>query len=103
MGEPIEKNKCDKLLKGSTVDFDVKLVVKSCLNTKNQSQIVEIQPGVMQDKLSIAIEPICKCECELAPNGMLSPLCNSNGYLKCGICECKEGYSGRRCECKGYV
>lgn len=89
------------MTKGSTVDFDVKLVIQSCNN--EQRQTVDIRPGVMQDKLLINIEPICNCACELETPADKSPTCNNKGYLKCGICECEGGYSGRNCECDMYV
>ena len=44
---------------------------------------------------------LCDCECERegAMYEPKSPECNGVGTLKCGICECYDGYFGKRCEC----
>lgn len=44
---------------------------------------------------------LCDCECERegAMYEPKSPECNAVGTLKCGICECYDGYFGKRCEC----
>ena len=44
---------------------------------------------------------LCDCECERegAMYEVKSPECNGVGTLKCGICECYDGFFGKRCEC----
>lgn len=47
---------------------------------------------------------LCDCECEHKGNMYeeSSPVCNGNGTLKCGICECYEGFFGKECECNSH-
>lgn len=44
---------------------------------------------------------LCDCECERQGNMYeeKSPECNGVGTLKCGVCECYDGFFGKRCEC----
>lgn len=75
--------------------------MQSCPKNKNEVQTIKIRPGVMQDETIIIIEPICDCECERDNNLKEDEYCRRNGFLKCGICECKPNYSGQQCECAG--
>lgn len=44
----------------------------------------------------------CGCENDGQPGFVpISPVCNYNGDLSCGICVCHEGYYGKHCECGG--
>lgn len=47
------------------------------------------------------LEMLCDCDCER--KGYMyeekSPECNGVGTLKCGICECYDGFFGKHCEC----
>lgn len=44
---------------------------------------------------------LCDCECER--DGPMyepkSPECNGVGTLNCGVCDCYDGFFGKRCEC----
>lgn len=59
-----------------------------------------LQVGI-NETLTVNLEMLCDCECER--EGHLyeekSPECNGVGTLKCGVCECDDGFFGKRCEC----
>lgn len=47
------------------------------------------------------LEMLCDCDCEsnIQKEDVVSSMCNGQGTLKCGICECFDGYFGNHCEC----
>lgn len=98
----IQTNKCDGLKVGDIVDFEVEIVVTSCpANKADRNQIFKIYPVGVGEELTIDLEMLCSCDCESSgptyePN---SAKCNNAGTLSCGICECREGFFGRSCEC----
>ena len=44
----------------------------------------------------------CQCERDVRKEDIRSAKCNGQGTLKCGVCECLEGYFGKHCECSAH-
>lgn len=95
-------NKCDGLKTGDLVTFDVEILVTSCpADPKEHTQTIKIYPVGVGEALIVDLSMICNCDCETTgpsfqPN---SEKCKGQGTLKCGVCECYDGFYGRDCEC----
>lgn len=50
------------------------------------------------------LEMLCDCECERKGHMYeeYSSECNGMGTLKCGVCECYDGFFGKHCECSSH-
>jgi protocadherin alpha len=89
---------CSNVMSGQTVRFNVSVDVTECTP--------ELQAGPREVELRIVgfgsvvveLSAICDCNCD-AMREQNSPVCNSQGTLVCGICECNTGYFGDRCQC----
>lgn len=101
-GPPIETSKCDGLKVGTKVEFIAEIEVTSCPDNRTEwKQKFDIYPVGINETLTVNLEMLCDCECEhdgsmYEPN---SPECNGVGTLKCGVCECYDGFFGKHCEC----
>ncbi|KAK0178527.1 hypothetical protein PV327_007409 [Microctonus hyperodae] len=101
-GPPVETSKCDGLKVGTKVEFIAEIEVTSCPDNRSEwKQKFDIYPVGINETLTVNLEMLCDCECEhdgsmYEPN---SPECNGVGTLKCGVCECYDGFFGKRCEC----
>uniref|UniRef100_A0A8C7G6P1 Integrin beta n=1 Tax=Oncorhynchus kisutch TaxID=8019 RepID=A0A8C7G6P1_ONCKI len=83
------------LLNSSQVSFNVTVTADECM----QSEIsFLIGPLGMKDKLKVSLSTLCKCECD-DPVTVDSPYCNGKGQVNCGMCSCKAGFVGQKCEC----
>uniref|UniRef100_A0A8C8HTZ6 Integrin beta n=1 Tax=Oncorhynchus tshawytscha TaxID=74940 RepID=A0A8C8HTZ6_ONCTS len=83
------------LLNSSQVSFNVTVTADECM----QSEIsFLIGPLGMKDKLKVSLSTLCKCECN-DPVTVDSPYCNGKGQVNCGMCSCKAGFVGQKCEC----
>lgn len=97
-----QTNKCDGLKVGDVVAFEAEIVVTSCpADLKERTQTFQIYPVGVGEALTVNVEMLCSCGCETSGPTFEenSPKCGGVGTLSCGICECKEGYFGRDCEC----
>ena len=97
-----QTNKCHGLKVGDVVAFETEIVVTSCpADLKERNQTFQIYPVGVGEVLTVNLEMLCSCGCETSgPTFELdSPRCKGSGTLSCGICECKEGFFGRNCEC----
>jgi len=98
----IQTNKCDGLKVGDVVAFEAEIVVTSCpTDPKDRKQTFQIYPVGVGEALTVDLEMLCSCDCEFGGPTFepQSPRCKGQGTLSCGICECREGYFGRSCEC----
>jgi integrin beta 1 len=78
--------------------------VTECLSTPDQQfKEISIYPDSLKnDKLVIEIETLCDCDCDTNENTweVNSNICTAgNGTLKCGVCDCDKGRTGKFCEC----
>ncbi|KAK2580997.1 hypothetical protein KPH14_006050 [Odynerus spinipes] len=101
-GPAIETSKCDGLKVGTKVEFIAEIEVTSCpANRSEWKQKFDIYPVGINESLTVNLEMLCDCECER--NGSMyvpkSPECNGVGTLICGVCDCNDGFFGKRCEC----
>lgn len=98
----IQTNKCHELKVGDVVTFETEIIVLSCpADPKERKQTFQIYPVGVGEALTVDLEMLCSCGCEMAgptyePN---SEKCSGTGTLTCGICECPDGFFGRKCEC----
>ncbi|GAB1605646.1 integrin beta-1-like isoform X2 [Argonauta hians] len=88
---------CDGIKPGETVDFQAVFTAPSC-DSGPQTRLITINPVGLRDTLSIELELICKCDCEVYPE-INSPKCSSAGNWSCGQCSCNPGQSGHNCSC----
>ncbi|XP_012282811.1 integrin beta-PS [Orussus abietinus] len=102
-GAPIETSKCDGLKVGTKVEFIAEIEVTSCPANKSEwKQRFDIYPVGINETLTVNLEMLCDCDCEHKGHSMYepkSPECSGVGTLKCGVCECFDGFFGKRCEC----
>lgn len=98
-----ETNRCEKLRVGDRIEFQAEIVAVSCPeDPADWHQTLKIYPVGIDEALVIDLELLCSCPCENPSNKYYEPeskKCNGNGIYKCGICECAEGFYGRKCEC----
>ncbi|XP_062303345.1 integrin beta-6 [Osmerus eperlanus] len=89
--------RCSNVKAGATVSFNVTVELPSCLSGPRR---FSLKPVGVQDSLEVTLEALCSCPCQdaSAPN---SSLCSEGqGALECGVCVCRPGYVGSRCECE---
>lgn len=102
LGGKMEKtDTCKGLRVGTEVEFTAEIEVLSCpKNPKDRFQKFNIYPVGLNEALTVDLEIICECDCELPENEELfSPKCSGFGTYECGVCTCHDNKFGRRCEC----
>ncbi|XP_071241032.1 integrin beta-3-like isoform X2 [Salvelinus alpinus] len=97
-GELIQGLKsCSGLKIGDTVSFSVEARLHGCPKERNRT--FTIKPVGFKDALEVTVHFACGCDCEATAQPE-SPLCNQgNGTYECGVCQCRPGRLGDRCEC----
>ena len=100
-GKLEKRNKCDGLKVGTQVDFEVRLTVLKCPDSRyNWNQTINISPVGLKESLTLDLQILCECECERPGMGeKYSDKCNGGGTYECGICNCYDNRYGRNCEC----
>ncbi|KAJ8012903.1 hypothetical protein DPEC_G00047710 [Dallia pectoralis] len=93
-GQTGDKGVCDNVGVGQKVSFKVTVTVDECING-NMS--IMIGPLGIKDKLKVNLSTRCECDCDDPPG--VSPYCNNQGKVNCGMCSCKDTYVGQKCEC----
>ncbi|XP_046886442.1 integrin beta-6 [Hypomesus transpacificus] len=89
--------RCSNVKAGATVSFNVTVELPACLSGPRR---FSLKPVGVQDSLEVTLEALCSCPCQdtSAPN---SSFCSEGqGALECGVCVCRPGYVGSRCECE---
>ena len=89
---------CDK----ASVDEDIKFIADIVLKEDGcPSSALSFSLRVFGQEdstLTVDINPDCECDCVNNPERD-SEKCNSSGNLTCGVCECRDGFYGEKCEC----
>ncbi|KAJ8024734.1 Integrin beta-1 [Holothuria leucospilota] len=91
------ENKCRNFHVRDEVSFDIDITAVSCPVT-GQSQSFNVHPIGYDEKLTVEVEVICNCSCDLNQEANSSS-CGGHGTLVCGECFCDEGRFGQFCEC----
>ncbi|CAL4063328.1 unnamed protein product, partial [Meganyctiphanes norvegica] len=99
-----EKKNCDDLNKGDKVDFTIEVTLNNCDDFEDGvSQKIKISPfGDDKNHVELTVYPLCTCDCEDSKHDdydKSSPDCNFQGDLKCGVCDCQDGFGGKTCQC----
>jgi len=98
-----ESSKCDELMIGKEVQFNVQITVLHCPENPNDwKQKFKISPTGSQEALHVNLEMNCDCACEHQEHPEYkenAPECSSNGTFKCGVCECNSMHFGKKCQC----
>lgn len=81
---------CGSNSENRIVTITANLTVQYCPPDGQFIQEHEIKIVGNRDKLTIALEIVCQCECEKAAGKRVAD-CSNNGVLKCGLCECDAG------------
>ncbi|XP_063601077.1 integrin beta-PS-like [Penaeus indicus] len=102
-GEMKERSSCQGLVAGDEVQFLVEVTATKCPdNEKDWNPVIEVYPVGRQGLLQINLEMQCQCNCAKPDNeGYIASAesCHKHGDLKCGVCDCHEGFIGMSCEC----
>ena len=91
---------CSNVTESERVKYEATIVLKgkACQQKGATHKLTIGLGGFVRNNLLVKIKcGMCECDTRPEPN---SAVCEGDGTLTCGGCECKEGYSGRRCECK---
>ncbi|XP_072042079.1 integrin beta-5-like [Amphiura filiformis] len=90
---------CTGLSLGDIVSFDLEITATACLDDVS-TQSFTVKPVGFEETLTITVEVLCSCDCE---NKQVSgsDICEGNGALVCGECECNTGWFGKDCQCSG--
>lgn len=98
-GKPLPGlRKCADLKIGDTVSFNVSVEARSC-PPRGTDQSFTIKPVGFKDRLEVAVDYQCDCDCSRTAQTN-SSICSSIGTYNCGTCRCEPGYLGARCECQ---
>uniref|UniRef100_A0A0P6D6L5 Integrin beta n=1 Tax=Daphnia magna TaxID=35525 RepID=A0A0P6D6L5_9CRUS len=100
-GQPINTNRCDGIKTGSTVTFDVTIIVKSCPRRSNFEEVIEFFPVGVNEVVTVGLDVICQCPCEEKDQSTTRSECSGAGQYMCGYCVCDPDFSGSSCECEG--
>ncbi|KAG7275078.1 hypothetical protein CRUP_004844 [Coryphaenoides rupestris] len=98
---------CSNIKAGDTVVFNVSVELTSCLPAPRRFLL---RPVGFQDGLVVDLSSLCSCHCPLPaphPNATSSnstsssagPCREGQGSPECGVCMCRPGFVGARCEC----
>ncbi|XP_029711058.1 integrin beta-PS isoform X1 [Aedes albopictus] len=102
-GPLVQTSKCDGLKVGDIVNFEAHITLLKCPeNPRDWNQILQIYPIGINESLTVDIEMLCSCPCELPGNPDYKEYaeeCSGVGTYKCGICDCDEFHHGHKCEC----
>ncbi|XP_001601489.2 integrin beta-PS [Nasonia vitripennis] len=102
-GEMVETNKCEGVKVGNKIEFTAEIIIPACPKDRSEwKQKFLIYPVGINESLTVDLEMICDCGCENPDSPSYIPNafeCNYNGDLSCGICICKPGFFGKKCEC----
>ncbi|CAL4073744.1 unnamed protein product, partial [Meganyctiphanes norvegica] len=96
----VKKRSCDNLKTGDRVDLRLNITLLSC----KESDPLKLVVQTAQDNITIQVETLCKCNCEMEPNHPLniknSTECGNDGSLICGVCDCDQDFYGKNCQCQ---
>uniref|UniRef100_A0A1B0DC03 Integrin beta n=1 Tax=Phlebotomus papatasi TaxID=29031 RepID=A0A1B0DC03_PHLPP len=95
------QRRCDNVEIDKNYEFYINITLLDIPEDGRTKDTVRIEESHITDEsltLDIEIEDDCKClKQEEGEAG--SPLCNYNGEMRCGMCLCDSGWTGRQCEC----
>lgn len=80
-----KKDDC-KIIHDKAFEIDVTLTMNNCPDDKPEGQM-EIGPALLEDKVKLDVEILCKCDCERHGKANSSE-CSANGTYQCGVCYC---------------
>lgn len=99
-----ERKECSGVRVDTTLEFEVKIKAVDCpQKMEDWHRTIEIKPMGVNEAVIIEVELHCDCECSRPGHEQYvanSTKCDENGDLTCGVCACKEPYSGKRCDCQ---
>ncbi|XP_058826948.1 integrin beta-PS isoform X2 [Topomyia yanbarensis] len=102
-GPLVQTSKCDGLKVGDIVQFEAHITLLKCPeNPRDWNQGLQIYPVGITESLTVDIEMLCSCPCELPGNPEYKEYaeeCSNVGTYKCGVCDCDEFHHGHKCEC----
>ncbi|CAB1328379.1 unnamed protein product [Coregonus sp. 'balchen'] len=90
-----DKGVCDNVKVGQMVSFNVTVTADECIDGEMSFLI---GPLGIKDKLKVNLSTRCECVCD-DPQEDNHPYCNGKGKVNCGMCSCKAGFVGQKCEC----
>ncbi|KAI4464729.1 integrin beta subunit [Holotrichia oblita] len=92
---------CTGIRINEKIKFNATIEALECPSISGPQEI-RIKPAGVNEALTIDLEVICSCDCELPDSGDFikhSEKCSKNGDEICGVCSCYDGYFGSTCEC----
>ncbi|XP_067008019.2 integrin beta-PS [Anabrus simplex] len=99
-GELMETDKCEKVKPNDKITFEARVKVTECPPEYDTvwNTTLYFKPVGINETLEVELQVYCGCQCEKKEEHN-SSYCSSGGTLRCGICECNKGLTGRLCQC----
>ncbi|KAK3888945.1 hypothetical protein Pcinc_007013 [Petrolisthes cinctipes] len=92
---------CSDLKPDDEIHFLVSVKVISCPKDESfWNSTILLKLDGRKEALTIDLFLLCECQCEKKNTVTSAPECNNKGDLKCGVCECYEGWTGQKCQCE---
>ncbi|KAL3282738.1 hypothetical protein HHI36_005907 [Cryptolaemus montrouzieri] len=98
------KNGCSDIHVGEVVNFTASIKPLSCAGYNGKPITISFKPAGIDESLTIELDLICGCDCEVPGNSNYFPNsanCSGLGEMVCGVCKCSPGRYGSQCECDG--
>lgn len=94
-------SKCDNIEIGKEYEFLVNVTLVDYPENGHNTETVKIEEAsISSEYLELAINIEDECPCMQSELGEIeSPACNYHGEMRCGMCHCDIGWSGKTCEC----
>lgn len=93
--------KCDNIEIGKEYEFLVNVTLLDYPDDGRQMEAIKIEEAsISSESLALVVNVEDECPCMRQEAGEIdSPACNFNGEMRCGMCHCNGGWSGKTCEC----
>jgi hypothetical protein len=86
-------------LERSEIEIDVTVHLEECTPKVENGVDIVISTNLFGEVV-VHVTAVCDCQCTEKPI-QNNAVCNGNGELVCGICQCFENWLGEECECDG--
>lgn len=101
-----QQSKCENVEIGKEYEFRINITLDDHPKTFGNGtnvlrQTVKIESAISAEYLQLDVEIQEECPCLIGSHEeeKNSVACNWHGSLKCGMCFCESGWSGKSCEC----
>lgn len=89
-----QKSHCSDVKVGDVVPFNVSVYLSKCV--KEDIHFMINRAGLAEG-IRVTVKPLCECDCQDPEH--VPDVCLGRGKIKCGVCDCVDGYIGVNCDC----